>query len=203
MDLMGRGGACAAAIDAVVIRADGTRVDLGRVAFWHRSPWQRAGYALRHLGARPDGKRPDARTLARLLRDATGATVLTHAGKAIVTDRIKGAGGPEPAHIGWGTGAGTAAAGDTTLFTEKAVDLAAGTGTRTAGSSSRTTTAQANDTYQVTGTRTATGAGTVTNAGLFDNNAIGAGSLFMKGDFAGIGLAAGDSIAFTLTVQVA
>jgi hypothetical protein len=50
----------------------------------------------------------------------------------------------------------------------------------------------------VTGTRTATGAGTVTNAGLFDNATMGSGSLFLKGDFTGIGLAIGDSIAFTI-----
>ena len=42
----------------------------------------------------------------------------------------------------------------------------------------------------------ATAAGTVTNAGLFD--AASGGNLYLKGDFTGIGLAAGDAIAFTI-----
>lgn len=127
------------------------------------------------------------------------ATLLLNGGKDIVTNRIKGA-GTEPLNIGWGTGAGTTAAADTTLFTEKLVDLSTSAGTdHTAGTSSRVTTTTTNDTYQVVGTRTATGAGTVTNAGLFD--AASGGNLFMKGDFTGIGLASGDAIQFTCKVQ--
>lgn len=128
------------------------------------------------------------------------ATVFAHAGKAIVTNRIKGS-GTEPNQIGWGTGAGTAAVGDTTLFTETDTDLSTGTGTRTTGTSTQQTTAQTNDTYRVVGTRTATGGGTVTNAGLFDNSAIGSGNLLVKGDFTGIGLGSGDSIQFTFNLQ--
>jgi hypothetical protein len=128
------------------------------------------------------------------------ASVLVNAGRAIITNRLR-AGGTEPLQIGWGTGAGTAAVTDTTLFTEKDVDLAAGTGTRTTGTSSQQTTAVTNDTYRVIGTRTATGAGTVTNAGLFDNATIGSGNLFVKGDFTGIGLGIGDAIAFTFNLQ--
>lgn len=129
------------------------------------------------------------------------ATVITNAGLAIITNRIIQA-GTAPKNIGWGTGAGTAAAGDTTLFTEKLVDLSTSAGTdHTVGTESRTTTTQTNDTYTVTGTRTATGAGTVTNAGLFD--AASGGTLFVKGDFTGIGLASGDSIAFTFNVKFA
>ena len=128
------------------------------------------------------------------------ASVLTNAGRAILTNRIK-AGGTEPLQIGWGTGAGTAAAADTTLFAEKDVDLTTTTGTRTTGASAQATTAVANDTYRVTGTRTATGAGTVTNAGLWDNATIGSGNLFVKGDFTGIVLASGDAIAFTVDLQ--
>ena len=123
------------------------------------------------------------------------ATVVVNGGKGIVTNRIKGA-GTEPLNIGWGTGAGTAAATDTTLFTEALVTLAGGTTDHTAGASTQQTTTTANDTYQVTGTRSATGAGTVTNAGLWD--AASGGNLFLKGDFVGIGLASGDSIAFTI-----
>ena len=124
------------------------------------------------------------------------ATFVVNGGLDIVTNRLKGS-GTEPLNIGWGTGAGTTAKTDTSLFTEKLVDLSTSAGTdHTAGTSSRVTTTTTNDTYQVVGTRTATGAGTVTNAGLFD--AASGGNLFLKGDFTGIGLASGDSIAFTI-----
>lgn len=123
------------------------------------------------------------------------AVVVTNAGRAIVTNRLKGA-GTEPLNAGWGTAAGTAAVTDTTLFTEKLVDLATSAGTdHTAGTSTQQTTTVTNDTYQVVATRTATGPGTVTNAGLFD--AASGGNLFLKGDFTGIGLSSGDAIQFT------
>ena len=123
------------------------------------------------------------------------ATVVTNTGRGIVTNRLKGA-GTEPLNIGWGTGAGTAAVTDITLYTEALVSLAAGSTDHTAGTSTQQTTTVTNDTYQVVGTRTATGAGTVTNAGLWD--AASGGNLFLKGDFTGIGLASGDSIQFTV-----
>ncbi len=127
------------------------------------------------------------------------ATVIVNGGWAIVTNRIIQA-GTAPKYIGWGTGAGTAAARDTTRVTDKLGDLSTSAGTdHTTGTESRTTTTNTNDTYTVTGTRTATGAGTVTNAGLFD--AASGGTLFLKGDFTGIGLASGDSIAFTFNVK--
>lgn len=130
------------------------------------------------------------------------ATLVVATGRAIITNRIKGA-GTEPLNIGWGTSAGTTADTDTTLFGEKDVDLATATGSRTAGTSSQQTTTTTNDTYQVTGTRTATGAGSVTNAGLFDNVTIASGNLFLKGDFTSIGLSSGDSIAFTIKDKLA
>jgi hypothetical protein len=127
------------------------------------------------------------------------ATFVVNAGLDITTNRIKGA-GTEPVNIGWGTGTQTATLrtdtgmGPTTV--EKLVDLTTSAGTdHTVGASSRVTTTVTNDTYQVTGTRTATGAGTVTCSGLFD--AASGGNLFLKGDFVGIGLASGDSIAYT------
>jgi len=123
------------------------------------------------------------------------ATFVVNGGLGITTARLRSV-GTEPLNIGWGTGAGTAAVGDTTLFTEALVSLSAGTTDHTVGTSSQVTTTTTNDTYQVTGTRTATGAGTVTNAGLWD--AASAGTLFLKGDFTGIGLAANDSISFTI-----
>lgn len=124
------------------------------------------------------------------------ATFVVDGGLDVTTNRVKGA-GTEPLNIGWGTGAGVTARTDTTLFTEKLVDLLTSAGTdHTVGTSSRITTTTTNDTYQVTGTRTATGAGTVTNAGLFD--AASGGNLYLKGDFTGIALAIGDGIAFTI-----
>lgn len=150
---------------------------------------------------------PDPFRTLKAAVDAAGrfgvllATVVTNVGLAIITNRIIQA-GTAPKNIGWGTGAGTAAVGDTTLFTEKLVDLSTSAGTdHTVGTESRTTTTQTNDTYTVTGTRTATGAGTVTNAGLFD--AASGGTLFVKGDFTGVGLSIGDSIAFTFNVKFA
>lgn len=120
-----------------------------------------------------------------------GATLLVDAGKAITTNRIIGS-GTEPKFVAWGTGAGTAAAGNTTLFTEAAE-------ARTSGASSRVTTSVANDTYQVIGTITSTSGQTITNAGLLD--AASAGNLYVKGDFAGIALNNADSIQFTIKVQ--
>lgn len=122
------------------------------------------------------------------------ATFVVDNGLDITTARLRGV-GTEPLHIGWGTGAGTATATDTTLFTEALVTLAAGTTDHTLGTSSQVTTTTTDDTYQVTGTRAATGTGTVTNAGLWD--AASGGGLFLKGDFTGIGLVSGDAIAFT------
>lgn len=120
------------------------------------------------------------------------ATVFANAGKAIVTNRLKGS-GTEPQYVGIGTGAGTAAITDTTLFTEVE--------TRTAGTSTQQTTTVTNDTYQSVGTVTATGSRAVTNAGLFD--ASSSGNLFMKGDFSTINLATGDSIQVTAKVSFA
>ena len=114
---------------------------------------------------------------------------MVNGGKAVVTNRIKGS-GTEPSFVAWGTGAGTTAATDTTLFTE--------TGTRVSGTSSQVTTTTTNDTYQVVGTMTAGSSLTITNAGLFD--ASTSGNLFVKGDFTGLALNSGDSIQFTFKV---
>jgi len=120
------------------------------------------------------------------------ATLLVNGGKAIVTNRILGS-GTEPKFIAWGTGAGTTAATDTTLFTE--------TGTRATGTSTQQTTSTTNDTYQVVGTLTAGGTLAITNAGTFDVVTSSSGNLFVKGDFSTINLASGDSIQFTFKTQ--
>lgn len=119
------------------------------------------------------------------------ATILANRGKEIIVDRILGA-GTEPKYVAWGTGAGTAAATDTTLFTESAE-------ARTSGTSSKVTTTTTSDTYQVVGTMTASAGRTITNAGLFD--ASTSGNLFIKTDFTGVVLATSDSITFTFKIQ--
>lgn len=208
--LLARGPAKSVEIDAVVLRANGYTENLGRVAFWDKNLLKRFAWkverrrgcglfvAVPMLALAPG---QDTHGLISMLPLALLplATYMVDGGEAIVTNRIL-AGGTEPKYIGWGTGAGTAAPTDSTLFTEKLVDLTTSAGTdHTTGASSQVTTTDSNDTYQVTGTRTATGAGTVTNAGLWDS--ASAGNLFMKGDFTGIGLAINDSIAFTCKVQ--
>jgi len=119
------------------------------------------------------------------------ATVITNKGKEIISDRIMGT-GTEPKFVAWGTGAGTAAATDTTLFTESAE-------ARTSGTSSKVTTTTTNDTYQVVGAIVATAGRTITNAGLFDASTTG--NLFIKADFTGVVLATNDSITFTFKCQ--
>jgi len=118
------------------------------------------------------------------------STLLVATGKAIVTSRLNG-GGTAPSYVAWGTGAGTTANTDTTLFTEVSP--------RVLGTVSQITTTTTNDTYQVTATQTAGTTETITNAGLFD--ASTSGNLFVKGDFTGVALNSGDSIAFTVKVQ--
>lgn len=119
------------------------------------------------------------------------ATLLVNTGKAIVTNYLAGGAATQPKYIGWGTGAGTTSATDTTLFSE--------TGSRTTGTATQQTTSTTNDTYQVIGTLTAGSSLTITNAGLFD--ASSSGNLFVKGDFTGVALTSGDSIQFTFKTQ--
>lgn len=93
-----------------------------------------------------------------------------------------------------GTGAGTAAVGDTTLFTE--------TGSaRISITPTRVTTAFTNDTAQYVFTYTATGSISVTNAGYF--TASTGGVLMQKSDHATIPLLSGDSIQYTFKNQQA
>ena len=119
------------------------------------------------------------------------ATLLVNTGKAVVTNYLNGGAATQPKYVAWGTGAGTTAATDTTLFTE--------TGSRVSGTTTQQTTSTTNDTFQVVGTLTAGGSLTITNAGTFD--ASTSGNLFIKGDFTGVPLNSGDSIQFTVKCQ--
>jgi hypothetical protein len=119
------------------------------------------------------------------------ATLLVNTGKAIVTNYLAGGAATQPKYVAFGTGAGTTAITDTTLFSE--------TGSRATGTATQVTTTTTNDTYQVVGTLTAGGTLAITNAGLFD--AVSSGNLFVKGDFSTINLSTGDSIQFTFKTQ--
>ena len=120
------------------------------------------------------------------------ATVYTSSGEAVVCDLIDGVSAVHldatNAKIGWGTGAGTAAKGDTTLFTEA-----------TEARVVPTVSQPLADKNRWVGTITANAAKTITNAGLFD--AAAAGNLIVKGDFSSIALALGDKIEFTIDLE--
>jgi hypothetical protein len=121
------------------------------------------------------------------------ATVFTTVGKQWSVDKWDETVSTTPSHIGWGTGAGTAAVGDTTLFTED-------TGGSPAYARVATTLTQPSaDTLQATGTITSNGTKTITNAGVF--TASTSGTLLLKADFTGVPLLLNDSIAFTFTLQ--
>ena len=120
------------------------------------------------------------------------ATIYTSAGEAAVVDLIDGTGSTvlsaANAKIGWGTGAGTAAKGDTVLFTEASE-------ARAAAAISQPTA----DKNQWVATITADAGKTITNAGLFD--AATSGNLVVHGDFTGIVLAINDKIEFTISLE--
>lgn len=124
------------------------------------------------------------------------ATVYTTVGKAQVAAKLLDSGDTGYSALcfeygAWGTGAGTAAVGDTTLFTE---DVTGGYArvvpTRTLPGSNKT---------QFVWTLTALAGLTITNAGAL--TAITSGILIVKGDFTGVVLLTGDSITFTGSLQ--
>lgn len=121
------------------------------------------------------------------------ANVVTNVGKGIFTGQMLTTASAKTTYVGWGTGAGTAAATSTTLFVEAAE-------TRVAVTTTQQLTTTANDTFQAVGTITASGAKTITNAGIFD--ALTTGNLVALGDFTGVALNNGDSIAFTFKIQL-
>lgn len=112
------------------------------------------------------------------------ADLLVDTGLDYTADLVDGTEANPTWYLGWGTGAGTTAPGDTTLFTE--------------ASESRVVCAMSQPTAKVNqflATLTADAGKTITNAGTF--NAATSGVLFCKSDFAGIALSTGDKIQFT------
>lgn len=123
------------------------------------------------------------------------ADVITTVGRAQAAGYLAGSGVVAQINTYYGnvgTGAGTAAVGDTTLFTE--------TGSaRIAITPTRVTTTNTNDTAQYVFTFTATGGISPTNAGYF--TATSSGVLMQKSDHAAIPLLSGDSIQYTFKNQ--
>lgn len=116
------------------------------------------------------------------------ADIYTDAGEILIVDIIDATVSPPTYHVGWGTGAGTAAKGDTTLFTESA--------------ETRIVTAQTQpsaDINQFKGTITASSGRTITNAGIL--SLISGGTLLLHSDFTGVVLSSGDKIEFTFTLE--
>jgi hypothetical protein len=122
------------------------------------------------------------------------ATVLTNAGKAKMIDGVYGTALTAPTYAHWGTGTTTAAATQTALVTPSAE-------ARVNGTKSKETTTVADDTYRVTATITSASSQTISEAGLFD--ASSSGTMYIRGDFTGVALANGDSMAFTFNLTQA
>lgn len=117
------------------------------------------------------------------------ADIITTVGRAQAAGYLSGVVASLSSYFGnVGTGAGTAAVGDTTLFTEVG-------SARISITPTRTTVTNTNDTAQYVFTYTATGGVNVTNAGYF--TASSSGTLMQKSDHATIPLLSGDSIAYT------
>lgn len=120
--------------------------------------------------------------------------VATTVGKAWIIDKLDETLQTTADFIGWGTGAGTAAVGDTTLFTEDSG------GSPTYARVTATRTQPFADTIQWVGVLTSNGTKTITNAGNF--TASTSGTLIVHGDFTGVALAVNDQIQFTITLQI-
>lgn len=116
------------------------------------------------------------------------ADIFTDVGETLVADYVDGtASAPANWYVAWGTGAGTAAKGDTTLFTEASEARVTATESQPAANQNR-----------FVATLTADGSKTITNAGVLDASTVG--NLLLKSDFTGIALALNDSIQFTFTI---
>jgi hypothetical protein len=117
---------------------------------------------------------------------ATG--ILTNAGKALLAQRLNGA-GTRPDYVGWGSGTTAPAATQTALTT-------AATEARVQGTTSLVTTDVAGDTYEVDATLTANGTKTISEVGVF--TAATAGTMFSRVVFDGIPVEADDTIRFVI-----
>lgn len=116
------------------------------------------------------------------------ADIWTDAAEELLVDIIDGTVAvPSNWYMAWGTGAGTAAKGDTTLFTEAAEARVITTDTQPA----------ANQNEHVA-TLTSLSGQTITNAGVL--SASTGGTLWVHFDHTGVVLATDDKITYTVTV---
>lgn len=115
------------------------------------------------------------------------ADIYTDAGEDLTVDIMDSTTAQPTWYVAWGTGAGTAAKGDTTLFSESAESRVDTTESQPSSNQNR-----------FVGTITASAGRTITNAGIFD--ASSAGNMLLKSDFTGVVLASGDGIQFTFTL---
>jgi len=145
----------------------------------------------RNLGviAHPEERNPILHAFKKYVLGYHFATVLTSVGEAWIVDKLDESDQTLGHHLGWGTGAGTAAKGDTTLFTEAAEARVEATSSQPAA-----------DKLRHVGTMTSASAQTITNAGIF--TVITGGILVVKGDFTGVALAIGDKIEFTVDLEI-
>lgn len=121
--------------------------------------------------------------------------LITNAGLAGLASRINGDGSEAAfTYLAVGTGTTAANAADTTLETEIADSGLA----RAAGTASRTTTTQTNDTARLTKTFSVTGTKAVTEIGIL--NAGSSGTLLCRQVFTAVNVQNGDSLAVTYDV---
>jgi hypothetical protein len=122
-------------------------------------------------------------------------------------DKLDSTVATKPEYIGWGSGAGTAAVGDLTLFTEES-ETRIGPSVTSGPLATETLRSQpAADTLRMVGTLTALAGKTITNAGTFttatgSNNTPSGAWLIVKGDFTGVVLLTNDQITFTIDLQI-
>ncbi len=122
------------------------------------------------------------------------ADVVTNLGREWIVDNLDATVSTTGDYVGWGTGAGTAAVTDTTLFTEDS----GGSPTYARVSATRT-----NPTAYVlrwVATITSNGTKTITNGGNF--TASTSGTMICKGDHTGVALNLNDSIQYTISLTV-
>lgn len=115
------------------------------------------------------------------------ADIWTDAAEELLVDILDGTVAVPTWYGAWGTGAGTAAKGDTTLFTEASEARVVATKSQPAANQSRYFASIEAD-----------GVKTITNAGVL--SASSAGTLWVHSDFTGILLAVSDKIELTFTI---
>jgi hypothetical protein len=120
------------------------------------------------------------------------ATVATQGAIQWVVDKLDETVQTTGDYMAWGSGTGTAASTDTTLFTEESESRVVATRTQQ-------TTSISGDTIRWVGSLTAAAGKTIRNAGNF--TASTSGTLIVKGDFTAITLNTGDIIEFTINLQ--